>query len=321
MKLKIYLLLVLSLSSFNIVSQHIHKKNWCFNKKAAAPIAAALMAIKKDNIIKFNNSLKSIYPIDQLIETRIQAAKYGNESFEIELNPFCTLVEFAAYLNRSTIARTLLSDYRVNPNFLNSDPLRNSALIYAAYHGNIKLVTELIKFNADIDYQNENQGTALMVAAKFGRNEIVEFLINKNANLLLKDKDGNDALLHALASCKLSTIIILISNLKKLNVKICEIANKDGDNILIKAAQNQCSSITKLLLDLDFCNVDYTNKSNVTALMMATAAKQTEIIDLLIEHNASIDIKSIFGDTAIDIAINIDEPEIADFLQEHLDNT
>ncbi len=73
-----------------------------------------------------------------------------------------------------------------------------TALMLAAYFGQIDAMRLLIGAKADINAQDNNYGeTALMMAASRGQTEAVKLLVYSGADLKLKNKERKTALIYA----------------------------------------------------------------------------------------------------------------------------
>ncbi len=77
---------------------------------------------------------------------------------------------------------------------LNSkDELGRTPLIWASFHGEIKIMDILWKEGAKLDEQDSMGRTALMWSALSGRLKAIEFLIAKGANFKMLDSKGLSA--------------------------------------------------------------------------------------------------------------------------------
>lgn len=88
----------------------------------------------------------------------------------------------------------------------------NNLLLTAAYAGNLKLVSVLIKFGAEVDCINDQLQTPLMLAVDQNHKNIVSYLIKKNAKINQKDQYGYSALNHAFKNNNLDSASCLIQN-------------------------------------------------------------------------------------------------------------
>lgn len=78
------------------------------------------------------------------------------------------------------------------------------AYFYAVRQGEINIVKEFLDVGVDINFQNSQGYSALMVAAFRGQIPMVDFLLKRNANACLVDKRGNTALMAAIVSAELT---------------------------------------------------------------------------------------------------------------------
>ena len=73
---------------------------------------------------------------------------------------------------------------------------RNQTLILAVKNENVKIVSELLKLNLDVDVQNSEGETALHIAPKIGNLTILSQLLENNANIDMKDSKYGESALH-----------------------------------------------------------------------------------------------------------------------------
>ena len=147
----------------------------------------------------------------------------------------------------------------------------NEKLFQAVENNNIKEVIALIEKNADVNARDKYGWTALIEAA--GRSlDIVKLLIESGANVNIKDKNGWTALMEA--------------------------AKHDFD-----------TAIPKLLIKKG-ANVNEKTTDSWTALMIAAEEYSYNVIKLLIEKGANLDI-------ALTLAKEIEEEGIIELLKEY----
>ena len=73
----------------------------------------------------------------------------------------------------------------------------NTALMWAAWVGNLDIVKLLVEAKAELDLQNRIGYTALIKAVWMGRQDVVEFLISVGVKLDMQDDAGKTALMWA----------------------------------------------------------------------------------------------------------------------------
>ena len=208
-------------------------------------------------------------------------------------------------------------------------------LFVAAERGHSKVVSLLIEENATPHARNWNGVTALGVAAMASRMDIVEDLLIDGAEVNSKDNEGNSIIMNCIATEESSTPStnpqILLQLLKAgadPNIK-----NKNGVFPLLSlsekdsAAQKANTKWLRLLLE-NGANVNLYNLKRVdgqeikeTALSAATRKGSEDIVEVLIEFGASIDIpmNSQLSEMLIPLGVSIQLKHInvTKFLLEH----
>lgn len=110
-----------------------------------------------------------------------------------------------------------------------------------------------------------------------------------------KDKDTQSAeLLQAAMDGDLKTVQMLLADGVDINIKI----TADGGNALLIASYYGHTDIVKLLLERE-ADVNVKNTDGVSALRMASQEGHTDIVKLLLERGADVNIKSTNGVTAL----------------------
>jgi hypothetical protein len=87
---------------------------------------------------------------------------------------------------------------------LNRKPEQWSALHYAAFAGDTKLIADLLAKGADIDARSPNGATPLMMAIYDGKQENAKLLIERGANTRLRNDWGDGAMEWAMRYNQLS---------------------------------------------------------------------------------------------------------------------
>lgn len=131
----------------------------------------------------------------------------------------------------------------------------------AAEDGDLAEVKRLIAEGADVNLKDEDGGTALRIAAVYDHTDIVELLIDKGANVNAPNRDGLNPLNDAVFKNNKEMVSLLIS----------------------KGA------------DVNFMHY----RDNQTPLFWAVETRGVEIIKLLVDNGAKLDIKDISGYTVL----------------------
>lgn len=140
----------------------------------------------------------------------------------------------------------------------------------------------------NIDAQDNQGSTALMHASFWGRDNMVRKLCEKKANLNLQNKDGYTALMQAVSGGQsLNTVKILCENNADVNIK-----DKTGYTVLRLAVNAGKIPFIQELLKVKGIKVDeLSGIGNDTALESAVSARRADIVKLLLENNANLDLE------------------------------
>ena len=108
-----------------------------------------------------------------------------------------------------------LLENKVNTELENS--LKESAIFYAIYSKDSKLLELLIDFGANINHLNHKNRTVLQEAIHNSNNKIVRFLISKTTQFTNVDKNGNNVLFDAISNGNIN-IVKKIASFKKIDL-------------------------------------------------------------------------------------------------------
>ncbi len=209
-------------------------------------------------------------------------------------------------MNRDRLdAVKYLLEHGADVNTQNKDGM--TPLYYAAWRGRKELVDMLLRNGADITVVNTYGRTAMGVAKERGYTEIAE-LLSKRARHLDPDKE-------IMAICDYAAI----GNTEKIRSLIAagHVQGEDGGEALSWASLGGHKEVAELLIQ-NGANVNHQG-GNVVGwpLLHATARGNKDIVELLISNGAEVNVKSVAGDTALDIARKGQYTEIVELLQKH----
>ena len=224
------------------------------------------------------------------------------------------------------------------------------ALLYAVIGGNVELVQMLIDRKVDVNQKTDDQGiTPLFSAASFGRDEIFRLLIDNGAKINIKDIHGATPLSWALNPFSIEEARLLIE--KGADVKA---RDDFGQTPLHQVAGRGTISVAQLLLDhgADINAVDINgwvpltnacwagpeivkflilNGAEVnppeykdtttncfvaptTPLHLAARDGELEIVKILVENGARINIRNREGETPLYLAASRGRNEVTEYL-------
>jgi len=196
----------------------------------------------------------------------------------------------------------------------------------AARRGNVKEIEQLLDKCADPDAKDENGRTPLHIAAVYGRDDAVKMLLKCGANLEARDNNNLSPLYLAALNNRVGVIEQLVSSGAEVDGQ----NGKFDENALFAAIQNGHERATKVLLrhgaDVNFkisgfpqsplqmaavvgcvnvakillangANVNERHANSVTAMYIATVARNKKMVSLLAANDADNTIEDNYGQT------------------------
>jgi hypothetical protein len=175
----------------------------------------------------------------------------------------------------------------------------HNPLIIAAGCGRKAVLEPSIACGANVDYEKGENGAALHatfehvaalhVAAFQGRNDLVRLLLEHGADIQKDSAVGYP--LEAASGTEGNTDIIKL--LVDEGAQVDAISNECGTSALVRAALNDHTDIVELLLDRK-ADLNLRTPKSGTALEAASAQGHHEVVKLLLDHCAKMDIKPKF---------------------------
>lgn len=159
---------------------------------------------------------------------------------------------------------------------------RDKALIQSAFDGDLAKVQALLKKGASVDATAPKNRTALIWAATNGHTAVVQALCDAGANVNVQDGDGHTALMFAVKGSHLATAEFLLENGADVNIQ--------------------------------------SKKQRISALIVAAAIGNIEVVQLLLDHGADTDLAEIDGSTALDRARQYGHPAVVALLESTSDS-
>jgi uncharacterized protein len=175
----------------------------------------------------------------------------------------------------------------------------NEKLIQAAEQGDTARVLELLQQGADINARDAQGRTPVMAATYGNRIEMVAALIKAGADVNLRDDRLNNPFLYAGAEGLLEIL--------KLTYEAGAdptLTNRYGGIALIPASERGHVEVVNYLLEYTTSHVNHVNNLGWTALLEAIilsdgGPKHQEIVRLLIEHGADVNLADGEGMTPL----------------------
>lgn len=160
------------------------------------------------------------------------------------------------------------------------------------------LLQQIKKFGTeDINEKAENGRTPLIIAAINGDVDIAKVLVKNGADINLKSGSGSSPLIFAAYNNQLSMVKYLV----KQKANVSEESNSYGFTALMSAANADCRSVVKYLLKNKevIADINHQSKKGNTALILAAYKGNEDIMKLLIEAGADVNITNEKGEDAL----------------------
>ena len=163
----------------------------------------------------------------------------------------------------------------------------NTALFYACAQGRGKVVKTLLDYGAKVDYINRRKcETALTVAIeRQAPVTLVEDLLKKGASVNHVDRNGDTALIVASKNRAERVVELLLKHGADVNYE----SKQSGETALMKAVTGSCCKIVGDLLK-NGASVNHVTSAGKTALMSVCQDGQEDILKLLLEYGADVNI-------------------------------
>lgn len=190
----------------------------------------------------------------------------------------------------------------------------NHALLKATNQGDKEAISKLLADGADIDATDDRGRTSVMIAIHTNQLELFTFLVEQGANINIRDNQQDNPLLYAGAEGKLDFLRAAIAAGADTTI-----TNRYGGTALIPAAdRGHVEIVRELLLNSDV-DVNHINNLGWTALLEAVilgdgGKNHQEIVKLLIEHGADVNLADRNGVTPLQHAKKHEYHEMVDVL-------
>lgn len=195
----------------------------------------------------------------------------------------------------------------INTELKNS--LDETAIFYAIYSDDKKIIESLLKKNANIDHLNKNKRTALQESIFNANSKITRFLLKKTISLKNSDINGNNVLFDAVNSGNL----VLIEEILKLEKIDLNHKNKEQNSIIHLSNALENLEIGSLLIDYGADPIGQNSNGISYIFHLATKGEKAyKILKKIEEKGYNLNLKNSDGKNILMYAI--------EFLQTIKDN-
>lgn len=211
------------------------------------------------------------------------------------------------------------------------------ALRLAARNGHEGATRALLKYGINCDASNEDKITALHEASRAGHEVVVQTLLSSGANLILKNNLGETALHYATMDGHEKIVLLLlrvVSDPELWESLSCPMSNhavQGGRDDIIQLPLNEGhetygagrSSLQKAVGHSDEPTpkgknvfIDLGDYRGYSALHLAASHRHVNVVHLLLNGNANINLQSDLGETALHLAVKSGHMEVVRLLLE-----
>ncbi|MDX4047928.1 ankyrin repeat domain-containing protein [Aliarcobacter skirrowii] len=195
----------------------------------------------------------------------------------------------------------------INTELKNS--LDETAIFYAIYSDDKKIIESLLKKNANIDHLNKNKRTALQESIFNANSKITRFLLKKTISLKNSDINGNNVLFDAVNSGNL----VLIEEILKLEKIDLNHKNKEQNSVIHLSNALENLDIGSLLIDYGADPIGQNSNGISYIFHLATKGEKSyKILKKIEEKGYNLNLKNSDGKNILMYAI--------EFLQTIKDN-
>lgn len=193
-------------------------------------------------------------------------------------------------------------------------PEPDQKLLHAAQTGDVAAVQYLFnnEKSLNIDVQDSDGDTPLHLAITDGYEDIVQILLEHSANISMVNRAKSTPLHQASYWERIKVVQNLLKQKQKPNINA---QDSDGDTALHLAIYKDCGEVVQILLEHD-ASVTIANNNIHTPLHLASSFEQAGVVQKLLKHKAKpdIDAQDSDGDTALHLALYKDCEEVVQVL-------
>ena len=190
----------------------------------------------------------------------------------------------------------------------------NTKFLEAAEAGNKEEMAALLEQGANINSADNRGRKAVMIAVHMNEIGMFQWLIEKGADIDIRDSRSDNPLLYAGAEGLFDFVSVAVAAGADPTL-----TNRFGGTALIPAADRGHVDIVKELLTTSDVDINHINNLGWTALLEAVllgngGVKHQQIVNLLIEHGADVNLADSEGITPLQHAKRLGYDEMVQAL-------
>ncbi len=220
-----------------------------------------------------------------------------------------TPLQVAIYHQRAEMVQILL-EAGARAQQLNKQ--EEPALHLALSEESLPIVEQLLKFGAEVNCKNRQGLTPLMRAAsRLNHPSAAKVLLGEGADIMLEDSEGLTALHWSCKSGNVAAALLLLDSGADVNAE-----DNRGERPIHIAAKRGDMAVLEALLDKEVFIEAFAPPEYRTALHYAVGTGTREIVKMLLDGGAEVDVRTRGDTTPITIAAQRGHPECLKLLLE-----
>ena len=204
----------------------------------------------------------------------------------------------------------LLLYHGANVNVHDND--RNTPLHFAASEGHPEVVRVLLEHKADVNAMNKEGLTPLHRTFERRRGDIARLLLNHGADTKVHDKSGNTLLHLAALAGDFELARISLEHI----AEVVNSQNDDGSSPFLLALECRNTDVAQLLLEHN-ADVHMYGKYGDTPLHIAVRTGDLNVCRILLERKVEVNCKNDHGSTPLLLASELGTPDLMQLLLDH----
>jgi ankyrin repeat protein len=182
----------------------------------------------------------------------------------------------------------------------------------AAYYGHLQACRVLLERNAEVNSWSHNGSTPLLRTLESGCADVARLLLDHNADVRTNNEEGDTPLHFAAFHQHLDVCRILLERNAEVDSR-----NNDGSTPFLKAWLNEKNSdILQLFLEHN-ANMHVCDERGNTPLHLAAEKGLFKVAQILLERDAEVDSRNQDGYTSLLFAIANGNPKVAQLLLDY----
>ena len=198
------------------------------------------------------------------------------------------------------------------------DRALNQKFHVAALTGNLSTLQELVtKARLPIDCRDKENSTALLLSCARGHYSCAEYLLSNGADPNARRITGASPLYFATSAHHTRIVELLLKKYKA----IVDLSTFDGSTPLHVACEQGFTDVVQLLIDHQ-ANVNAKMNDGTTALMLACQNGRESVVEILVSTGrCDIKLQRLDGVTALFLVVQHGHEKIFDYLLDKIDQT